>query len=59
MRELCYRVTKESSLSLHENDQLIKYLTECRRIKVAKEYKVRFKQILLWFQVRMFFFVGG
>jgi len=39
MRELCYRVTKDSSLSLHENDQLIKYLTECRRIKVAKEYK--------------------
>jgi hypothetical protein len=39
MRELCYRVSKDSSLSFHENDQLIKYLTECRRIKVAKEYK--------------------
>lgn len=38
MKELCGRLARELPISLSENDQLIRYLTEERSKKVSKEY---------------------
>ena len=38
MKELCGRLARELPISLSENDQLIRYLTEERSRKVSKEY---------------------